>query len=281
MPRSSAGYGPARQWPAHLSLQLAEGPTRTQVKDMAFSGPLRIQRPFYPEGKLCHLYLLHPPGGLVSGDRLSIEIQVQAHSQGLLTTPSAGKVYRQDSAGVAQGQRVQLRLEEGAELEWLPQETIVYRGANAGLDLHIELADNARFIGWELVCLGRPAGEQWFDAGSLTQRLQLWRAGRLVLNERLHLNAVDAVHQSRAGLHGSCVFGTLVAAGPGLNDELITALRETLAAGFSVTERLGVLLVRYLGNDMTACRDGMWRAWELVRPAVLGRPACFPRIWFT
>ncbi|AEY01534.1 urease accessory protein [Oceanimonas sp. GK1] len=278
---SSAGYGPGRQWSAQLSLQLVSGLNCTQVKRMTFSGPLRIQRPFYPEGQPCHLYLLHPPGGLVSGDRLRIEVQAQPGSQGLLTTPSAGKVYRQDSAGVAQGQRVRLRLEENAELEWLPQETILYRGANAGLDLHIELAENARFIGWELVCLGRPAGEHWFDEGSLSQRLQLWRAGRLLLNERLQLQAGDGVHRGRAGLNGRCVFGTLLAVGPGLDDELITALRQALPEGFSVTERLGVLLVRYLGNDMNACRAGMWQAWELIRPAMLERPACFPRIWFT
>ncbi|WMC11873.1 urease accessory protein UreD [Oceanimonas pelagia] len=248
---------------------------------MAFSGPLRIQRPFYPEGTPCHLYLLHPPGGLVSGDSLRIEVQAGSGSQSLLTTPSAGKVYRRDSAGVAQGQQVRLQLDENAECEWLPQETIVYRGARAALDLHIELAEDARFIGWELVCLGRPAGEHWFDDGSLTQRLQLWRGGRLLFNERLQLTAGDALHRGRAGLNGGCVFGTLLAAGPGLTDELIAGLRETLPAGFAVTERLGVLLVRYLGNDMNDCRTGMWAAWEQLRPVALGREASFPRIWFT
>ncbi|WP_417607232.1 urease accessory protein UreD [Oceanimonas baumannii] len=281
LPFPAAGYGVERNWPANLKLELSCGPRHTQVKHMAFSGPLRIQRPFYPEGKPCHLYLLHPPGGLVSGDRLYIAVKAEPHSQSLLTTPSAGKVYRQDSAGVAQGQRVTLRLDEHAELEWLPQETIIYRGANAGFDLHIELAPQARFIGWELVCLGRPAGEHWFDAGSLSQRLQLWRDGRLLLNERLQLSAGDEVHLGRAGLNSHCVFGTLVAAGPGLDDELISRLRQALPDGFAVTERLGVLLVRFLGNDMTVCRAGMWQAWELIRPVVLRRPACFPRIWFT
>ncbi|OXY82316.1 urease accessory protein UreD [Oceanimonas doudoroffii] len=280
-PSHPTGYGPARSWPAQLDLQLVAGHSRTQLKNMVFSGPLRIQRPFYPEGQTCHLYLLHPPGGLVSGDCLNIDIEAGPGSRSLLTTPSAGKVYRRDSAGVGQGQRVRVRLEEDAELEWLPQETIVFRGANAGLDLHIELGEGARFIGWELVCLGRPAGEQWFDAGSLTQRLQLWRSGRLLFNERLQLEAGDQVHQGRAGLHGGCVFGTLLAAGPWLNDDVIAVLRASLPPGFSVTERLGVLLVRYLGHDMIACRDGMWRAWERLRPAVLAREACFPRIWFT
>jgi urease accessory protein len=297
-PQAGPGYGQARSWPAHLRLRLEADPFpaggktlpdgkaseggKTRLKGLDFAGPLRIQRPFYPEGNRCHLYLLHPPGGLVSGDRLAIEVAAEPGGQVLLTTPSAGKIYGRDSAGVAQGQQVWLRAGEGAELEWLPQETIVYRGANGVLDTKVELAEGARFIGWDLVCLGRPAGEHWFEQGHLTQRLQLHRGGRLLFNERLSLEGGDWLHRGRVGLNGGCVFGTLMAAGPGLDDALIGELREALPGpDFTLTERLGVLLVRYLGTDMNNCRDGMWRAWGLIRPAVLGRPAVIPRIWLT
>ncbi|GAA3533125.1 urease accessory protein UreD [Zobellella aerophila] len=255
---------------------------RTRLKGLEFAGPLRIQRPFYPEGGVCHLYVLHPPGGLVSGDRLAISVHAGAGSQSLLTTPSAGKIYGRDSDGVAQGQSVFLQLADNAGCEWLPQETIVYRDANAVLDTRIELSGDARFIGWDLVCLGRPAAGETFDAGRLSQAIRLWRDGRLLLNERLQLEGGDSLRHSRVGLAGHCVFGTLLASGPGLGDELIMQLREVLPTpDFTVTERLGVLLVRYLGSDMSACRGGLWRAWALIRPAVLARPACIPRIWLT
>ncbi|MGO4998368.1 urease accessory protein UreD [Oceanisphaera sp. W20_SRM_FM3] len=280
------GYGADRLWLAELDIKLVPIADKTHLKQLAFTGPLRIQRPFYPEGGVCHLYVLHPPGGLVSGDQLKIQAFCAANSQSLLTTPSAGKIYGRDSDGVAQGQRVRLQLANNAECEWLPQETLIFRDANALLDTQIELDTEARFIGWDLVCLGRPAAGEVFNKGRLDQRIRLWRNGRLLFNERLQLTADSELQHSRVGLADQCVFGTLVASGPELDaapqTELLNALRSCLPSPvFTVTQRLGVLLVRYLGNDMNQCRAGMWQAWSLTRPVLLGRPACIPRIWHT
>ena len=286
----SQGYGKDRQWLAALDLKLVPTANKTYLKQLSFSGPLRIQRPFYPEGGVCHLYLLHPPGGLVSGDQLQIQAQCAADSQSLLTTPSAGKIYGRDSDGVAQGQSVRLTLADNAQCEWLPQETIVFRDANARLDTRIDLTASARFIGWDLVCLGRPAAQELFNKGSLSQHISLWRDGRLLLNERLQLTGGSPLQQSRVGLANNSVFGTLLASGfaveAGLEvnpqAELIKQLRACLSKlVFTITQRLGVLLVRYLGNDMNECRKGMWQAWALIRPVLLERPVCIPRIWLT
>lgn len=259
---------------------------KTHLKQLAFTGPLRIQRPFYPEGGVCHLYVLHPPGGLVSGDQLNIHTHCTANSQTLLTTPSAGKIYGRDSDGVAQGQRVRLQLDDNAECEWLPQETLIFRDANGRLETDIELGGEARFIGWDLVCLGRPAAGELFNKGHFQQRIRLWRKGRLLFNEQLQLTANSTLQHSRVGFADQCVFGTLVASAPDLSGELSTELVNALRANlpspvFTVTQRLGVLLVRYLGEDMNQCRAGMWQAWALIRPVILGRPACMPRIWHT
>lgn len=276
------GYGTDRQWLAELDVKLVPVADKTHLKQLAFTGPLRIQRPFYPEGGVCHLYILHPPGGLVSGDQLKIQARCAANSRSLLTTPSAGKIYGRDSDGVAQGQSVRLQLTGNAECEWLPQETIIYRNANALLDTQIELDTHSRFIGWDLVCLGRPAAGEIFNEGTLNQQIRLWRNGRLLLNERLQLAADSALQHSKVGLADQCVFGTLLASGPGLDTELLNALRDGLPSpAFTLTQRLGVLLVRYLGSDMNECRAGMWQAWSLIRPLLLGRPACIPRIWLT
>src|SRR6185369_6129537 len=98
-----------------------------------------------PEGpRVCHVYLLHPPGGMVGGDELAVDVVVAADAHALLTTPAAAKVYRTNGAPVRQTQR--LRVADGGTLEWLPQETILYDGARATLDTRVELARGARFI---------------------------------------------------------------------------------------------------------------------------------------
>jgi hypothetical protein len=107
---------------------------------------LRVQRPFYPESReVCHVYLLHPPGGLVSGDELQIDIAVGRDAWALLTTPGAGKVYGSDGQGVRQQQA--LRIARGGTLEWLPQEMILFDGARADLGTRVELEGDARFLG--------------------------------------------------------------------------------------------------------------------------------------
>src|SRR6185436_819073 len=99
--------------------------------------------------------LLHPPGGLVGGDELSIDVEVDAGAHALVTTPAAGKVYRTNGATARQTQR--LRVAEGGTLEWLPQEAILYDGARATLETRVELARDARFLGIDAVCFGLPA----------------------------------------------------------------------------------------------------------------------------
>lgn len=283
----ATGYGADRQWLAKLDLTLVPTPSdnKTHLKGLSFLGPLRVQRPFYPEGGVCHVYILHPPGGIVSGDKLLISATCAANSRTLLTTPSAGKIYGRDSDGVAQVQSVTLKLAEHSDCEWLPQETIIFDNANAHLDSRIDMDQSSRFIGWDLVCLGRPASNDPFNRGQFRQRIQLYKNDRLIFNEQLQLTANSKLYQSRVGFNNNAVFGTLIASAPDLEEtvgKLIERLRAKLDPGrFSITARLGVLLVRYLGSDMNECRAGMWQAWEMIRPIVLARPACIPRIWLT
>jgi urease accessory protein len=243
---------------------------------------LAVQRPFYPEGDLCHLYLLHPPGGLVGGDRLDIGVEVGPGASALVTTPGATKCYR--SAGPRSLQRQCLRLGEGAALEWLPQETILFRGASCALETRVELGQGARFLGWELYCLGRPASGERFDAGRADLALSIHRGGRPLLMDRLLVQG-QASLDGPAGLRGRAAVGTMIAtpADPGLL-ALVRGLlpaqqgAEVLAAATLVD---GLLAVRLLGpttQGVRALLDALWRG---VREPLLGRPPCPPRIWAT
>jgi urease accessory protein len=80
--------GPVNSVPASAAL---EASFSTNLKHRHL-GPLRIQKALYPEGPgLCHAIIVHPPGGIAGGDRLEVQLRSQAHSQGLVTTPSAAK----------------------------------------------------------------------------------------------------------------------------------------------------------------------------------------------
>ena len=64
-------------WKAQLELEFAKQGDKTLLVKRRQFGPLTVQRPFYPEGDVCHVYLLHPPGGIVGGDHLHFSIQAR------------------------------------------------------------------------------------------------------------------------------------------------------------------------------------------------------------
>lgn len=274
--------GRSRGWEAELGLEFASARGRT-VLSRRHSGPLTVQRPFYPEGdQVCHVYALHPPGGVVGGDRLSFDVRAKADAHGLVTTPAAGKFYR--SAGPCAVQEQRLRVDAGGALDWLPLETIVYPGANARLDTRVDLAGNACFFGWEVVCLGLPASGKPFDQGRFIQSLEVYRDGEPVLLERARYQGGSPLLAEPWGLDGFTVFGTLI--GTADSEALAERIRQRTgkpeATGrFSLTRVDGLSVCRIMGGNAFAVRDLLALAWDAMRTERLGRAACPPRVWNT
>lgn len=269
-------------WQASLGLRFAERNGETLLLDRRHCGPLRVQRPFYPESRrVCHVYMLHPPGGLVSGDRLETDIRVDTGAWGLVTTPGAGKLYRSNGRdGVNQHHRLQVAA--AGTLEWLPQETIVFDGAQADLSTRVELQAGARFLGWEITCLGRPASGEALNRCDLRQRFEVWRDDRPLWLERSRYGDNSPLFEAAWGLRGFTVTGSLFCTDA--DDALLENLRNTVRgdnALFSASRLYGGLVCRYLGHHAEQARTLLQSAWRILRPAALGAAASSPRIWQT
>lgn len=265
-------------WRAHLELTFARRNGITVLARNRHTGPLRVQRPLYPEGGGCHAYVLHPPGGVVGGDRLEIDARVADGAAALITTPGATKFYR--SNGETAVQQSCLDVAPNARLEWLPQETILYPGADAAMATRVELAPGGAFIGWEILCIGLPACGQTFGDGRLATSLTVRRAGRLLFKDRLRIAAQGELARP-AGLRGFSVCATMIATG--CAPEMTAPLREIAAddprmlTGITLMGEL--MVVRCLGNDSAGIKALFGRLWRHLRPALFGCEASAPRIW--
>ena len=269
-------------WQAELALGYARRGARSVLATRRHDGPLVVQKPLYPEGDaVCHTIIVHPPGGIAGGDALSLEVTAGEGAHALLTTPGDGKWYR--SAGPWARQSLRFELAAGAILEWLPQETIVFDAARADLATHVRLAADARFIGWEVLCLGRTGSGERFSRGELRTSTLVLREDRPQWLERGRIEGGGPLLESPAGLAGHTVSGTLLAAAPGIEDGLVAACREIQPArGEGAITRLpGMLVARYLGDASEAARHWFVALWRVLRPALLQREAVEPRIWRT
>ncbi len=274
-------------WHGHLALAYESDGTTTRSRSR-HSGPMRVLASLYPEGPaVCHHVLVHPPGGMVSGDVLELDLQLGPGSHCVLTTPGATRFYR--SSGEAARQQVQASLGAGARLEWLPMETICHRSTQARNSLRFSLEPGAQMIGWDLLALGLPASGEAFDHGSMEQDIELpgcWL-------ERCRIDGADRrLLDSPIGWAGRSVLASLWFAGgdpikENLRQSLLELARErsaqsalgASAGATSPNDRLVVL--RVLAARVEPAMKLLAEVRAGWRQAAWGLAASPPRIWRT
>ena len=266
-------------WHAALDLGFAPRHGRSVLVRRQRHGPLAVQNVLYPEGDAAHALVLHPPGGMVGGDHLRIQFECSAGAVALITTPASGKVYR--SNGQTAHQQITCTVAADASLEWLPPDTIIFSDSDFRSVNTIRLQTGARFVGRDIVTLGRAAHGDAYAAGCFDQRLNLFLDGELLLNERLYWRAPSAFMHAPWGLAGHKVCGALIAYP---SDAAVVDCVRAVSAGdlvVGISQPCGVFNLRCLGSDAGEVRDYLDRAWAALRQAVIGRAPSVPRIWRT
>jgi urease accessory protein len=270
-------------WRAQLQLRFARRQQRTVLVGRMHSGPLVVQKALYPEGdRTCHAVIVHPPGGVAGGDRLQLQVALEEGAHALLTTPGAGKWYKAN--GLEASQQLEFELADGALLEWLPQETILFDAARVRMQAHIELTGNARYAGWEVLCLGRRAAGESFRSGHWSQQWRIFRGGKLIWGDYADVQGGDPLLQSPVGMAGRSVVGRLlIAAGavPAGVLERCRAIEPAGAALHAISALPEVCVATCLGDDAEALRNYFEALWAVLRPWYAGLDASRPRIWNT
>jgi urease accessory protein len=239
--------------------------------------------------------IVHPPGGLAAGDALRLRIDLEEGARVRSSTPGSQKWYRGRASA-----RTHIRVARGAQLEWLPQPSIVYDGAFVDQSLQVDLDTDCAMLGSECLVLGRRSMGERFTTGSLRQSIRINRAGRPIWQESTDAAADALLWGASAGWAGRVVCASVWAIGghgaawddASLVDQWRAAISAATATeaktgldgrllGGATRMAPGIVLAKILGDEADRVSELAQALWALARPPVLGEAAHAMRIWAT
>jgi urease accessory protein len=256
----------------HVALSLAAAPGRVRRTASREDGSLRVRFPNAcadaPEA-----VLVNTAGGIAGGDHFAVALALQAGTRLVVTTAAAEKVYR--SLGTPSRFDVTATLADGADLTWLPQETILFDRARLARTIAVSLAPTAKLLLAETVVFGRAAMGETVREGGFADRWRVRRAGRLIFAENFRLDGALCERLSEAAVAGGrAALGTvLMAPGDDAAAEAVRAAAGAFRGEVGISAWNGIALARLAAHDGAALRHDL-----VVLLSALGRRA-LPRIW--
>lgn len=270
-------------WIGNLKLKFSWYKEKSILTECKHSGPFIVQRSFYSqEDKITpHVYLLHPAGGLVGGDQLILNVELESGSRALLTTVGSSNFYRTNGSYALQ--RNIFKLAKNTILEWMPKSNIFFPKSKATIDTTFILEDGARVIACEILCFNNLVLNSSIGPEELNFLLNINLSNSVGLRERLQLNESDYTIKL-GGFKISALFFVVPS-----NEKMLCQVRMLMEKEL-VNDDLQIggatllgelLIVRLLGNDNQKLNRLLYCLWRVVRPIVVGKDVVIPRIWNT
>lgn len=217
---------------------------------------------------------LNSSGGVAAGDRLATRVAAGSGTRASVASQAAERFYRALPGSVAQVTN-QIRVDEAAKLEWLPQETILFDGCAFERTLRIEMAPDAGFLGVESLVFGRTAMGEAVRSATVRDLIEIRRGGRLLLHDRIRLEGEVASLLARSAIGKGCTAVATLIHVAADSETRLDGLREALApfdAGASAWD--GMLIARIVAENGACLRAAVVAGLNVLRE---GRP--LPRVW--
>jgi urease accessory protein len=255
-----------------VAFETVLGGGKTRRGKVHEAGSLRVRFPS-PETAALAAVLVNTAGGVAGGDRFSVSIDAGEDTALTLTTAAAEKIYR--SHGPAAVIDVRLHLTRGAQVAWLPQETILFDRAKLERRIDIELDEDASLLLAEIVVFGRAAMDEAMRGGEYVDRWRLKRAGKLVFAETLRLGGDIAAKLAHPAIArgGTAVATVLIAPADQDVAEHVRAATASFAGEVGVSAWNGLAVARFCAKDAAALRSDVMKVLAQVDAKAL------PRLW--
>tara|TARA_Y100001968_G_scaffold75115_3_gene66529 strand:- start:1404 stop:2294 length:891 start_codon:yes stop_codon:yes gene_type:complete len=278
-----------------LCFERREPDKKLTIQYGSFNAPFKLIKTTNNSDGRCEVPLLHTAGGLVGGDELILNINLRPKSSGLVTTVAAQKVYGTvgrstiHPEGSWAKQLCNFNLQKDGDLEWVPQELVIFKGGLFEQTMRVELESGASFLSTEIVRLGRTSAGEKLEDGCWRSKVEISRNSpnskywEFIDQLELSGEALTSNH----GLNFNPVFGSLIWIAPeNFSTKNIEALievsrsiKQDLSGEMVCTPLKRGISARYLGESTQAARFWFLRIWSNIREI---RNLSFPgniRVW--
>ena len=231
-----------------------DGAGKTVISDQFSKVPLHAQRAMHYDDScpgMAHMYIASVSGGILQGDKYRIDIAVGKGAMAHVTTQGATRVYGMDHGMAVQ--QVSAKLEDGAYLEFVPDQIIPYGGSRFRQETSLQVHDSATAVCSEIVAPGRVAMGEAFEYDLCHLKIR-------AANQDNVLRLIDAARlepkRQRLGSFGVMGKHAIVGSAYILTRKNVQRLHDKINASISAnadiaggasTARGGGLLVRVLG----------------------------------
>lgn len=270
---------------AHGAMKIAYVKNRdgaAVLNDLYQRAPCRVLFPDIDAGEAAQAVLLTTSGGLTGGDRLEMEAAIDAGCRVTLTTQAAEKLYRALPEDADTRIDVRVRVGNGAWLEWLAQETILFDRARLRRSFSAELEAGARLLAVESIVFGRTAMGETYASGRLHDSWRIRRGGRLVWADATMLDGdIATLRVAPLGFGTAVAYSTLIYASEDA-PQLLAPVRELLEQHYgraAATAFAGLLVIRLMADDASVLRATVINVASWIRQAAAGLPPKLPRVW--
>lgn len=245
---------------------------KTRLDEFYQEGAAKIRIPESFDGSM-EAVLINTSGGLTGGDRLNWVMDAADGTTLTATTQACEKIYRSDGGPAVID--TELRVGEGARLDWLPQETILFDDASLNRRLDVDLAETSEFLAIEAVLLGRKAMGEAVRYGQFRDRWRVRRSGTLIHAEDVRMTGdIENLIAQTAVLGGEVAFATLLYCGK-RDEALLPKVRAALGEmGGGASQWNGKLVARIVAPDGYSLRKSLIPALKVLR-----ENENLPKVW--
>lgn len=171
--------------PSVLKLKLGKEDERTVLKDLYFTAPFKVMKPFSNKGFLSVMQM-SSSAGIMAGDNQSIEICVDRGAKAELFSQSFEKVHKMDS-GMA-FRNTNINISEDAAFLYNPLPVIPFAGSAFENRLNVNLkGENSKFAYTEIIACGRKARNEVFAYKLYNSLVNIYRNEHLIYRDNTRL----------------------------------------------------------------------------------------------